>query len=396
MGIIKNISFLDARKATEESLKHIIKIENVALLICTEETAKLLDPIHKSNVASFVKIPNDLELEFINMNGNGKIDDTLLEGIQEKAYVLINGQCLVKEINPELFKEKIYALDVNGELYCPRTLKGLILTKGSINGPILDYKEGFKPLGHTLYLTENNILRYSHEKLCVNKLIAIEPIVEDFEAYINKIQIQEQVYITKSNLKRMRHMLDEFDEVDVCIVPEHSIYLEGKVCLNPENITDYDDATLVVDGMVHMEDLTEDALKEHIQGIYSEGIYCDKSLINTARTLSMNQASVRTELPNTIYNVGKLVINEAYLLGLSEKKHIENMGKLKFDDSVNPELVVEKISSIENLGKLVGNASVLSQIDINNLGVMKMSEEDYKEKEQENEIYYENLSKLIL
>lgn len=59
-------------------------------------------------MARFVKIPKDLNLEFINVNGNSKIDDVLLEGIQDKAYALINGRCLIKDINPEMFKEKKY------------------------------------------------------------------------------------------------------------------------------------------------------------------------------------------------------------------------------------------------------------------------------------------------
>lgn len=396
MGIIRNIGFLDARKATEESVKNVTKIENISTLICTEETAKLLDNIPKNNVARFVKIPKDLNLEFIKVNGNSKIDDVLLEGIQDKAYALINGRCLIKDINPEMFKEKIYTLDVNGELVCPRSLKGLVLTKGTINGRILDYKDGYKPIGHILYLTENSMLQYSHGKLCVDRLIAIEPVGEDFEEYIERIQIQEEVYITKSNLKRMRHMLDDLDEIKLSIVPENSVYLEDKIYLKPENIAHYDDATLIVDDNVYIENLSEDVLKEHIKGIYSHGIYCDKELVNAARALSMNQASVKVKLPHTINNMGKLVINQAYLLGLSEKKHIENMGKLIFDESVEPELLAEKIDDIENLGKLVGKSSVLSQIKINNLGVIKMSDKENKEQEQEEEILYSNLSTLVL
>ncbi len=395
MGTIKNISFLDARNATEESVKNITKIENILVLICTEETAKLLETIQKKNVLRFIKIPNDLGLDPIVINGNSKIDGVFLESIQEKAYILVNGRCIIKDITPEMFNEKVYKLDVNGEILCPSSLKGLVLAKGSINGRILDYKDGYTPIGNTLYLTENNILKYNCEKLSVDRLIAIDPIDDDFEEYIERIQIQEQAYITKSNLKRIRHIIDDLDEIDLSIVPENSVYREDTVYLNPDNIISYHDATLIVDGKVYIENLSEDLLKENIKGIYCDGIYCDEKLINAARALLMNQASVKVISSSSICNTGKMVLNKAYLEGLNEKIFVQNMGKLILDESVEPELLIEKISGIENFGKLVGKSSILSQIKIDNLGVIEMSDQNNKEREQD-EILYSNLGTLVL
>ncbi|WP_304942181.1 hypothetical protein [Vallitalea guaymasensis] len=394
MGKVVNICLLDARKATEQSLSNITELENIGSLIYSDTTASLISSIKKINIGSMVKIDEDESIDYMTENGKAVIDEALLEEVDNKLFVLVNGVCEIKEMPKELFKEKIHSMTVNGLVICPESLKSVVSIKSKINGLTIALKEGYRFIDDTVLLNETFIVKQVNAKLTIEKLVAIDKIDEDsFNESIEHIQILDELVITKGNLKILRKTIDNLEEVELTIVPDNSVFKEGTVEINSATIKFYDGESLVVDGKLVIKDVAPEELRKHITSIYSDKVFCDEELSQTVKELC-NNSNVKIMNNNDIHNNGKLVIDKNYLLGLEGKVAIDNNGKLVIDESVTLEIAKDKIKSITNKGLLKADTSVLSGIPIINHG--KLSPIDNTDKKQENNIIYENMLVLEL
>lgn len=394
MGKVVNICLLDARKATEQSLSNITELENIGSLIYSDTTASLISSIKKINIGSMVKIDEDESIDYMTENGKAVIDEALLEEVDNKLFVLVNGVCEIKEMPKELFKEKIHSMTVNGLVICPESLKSVVSIKSKINGLTIALKEGYRFIDDTVLLNETFIVKQVNAKLTIEKLVAIDKIDEDsFNESIEHIQILDELVITKGNLKILRKTIDNLEEVELTIVPDDSVFKEGTVEINSATIKFYDGESLVVDGKLVIKDVAPEELRKHITSIYSDQVFCDEGLFETVKELC-NNSNVKIMNNNDIHNNGKLIIDKNYLLGLKGKVAIDNNGKLVIDESVTLEIAKDKIKSITNKGLLKADTSVLSGIPIINHG--KLSPIDNTDEKQENNIIYENMLVLEL
>lgn len=394
MGKVVNICLLDARKATEQSLSNITELENIGSLIYSDTTASLISSIKKINIGSMVKIDEDESIDYMTENGKAVIDEALLEEVDNKLFVLVNGVCEIKEMPKELFKEKIHSMTVNGLVICPESLKSVVSIKSKINGLTIALKEGHRFIDETVLLNETFIVKQVNAKLTIEKLVAIDKIDEDsFNESIEHIQILDELVITKGNLKILRKTIDNLEEVELTIVPDNSVFKEGTVEINSATIKFYDGECLVVDGKLVIKDVAPEELRKHITSIYSDKVFCDEELSQTVKELC-NNSNVRIINNNDIHNNGKLIIDKNYLLGLEGKVAIDNNGKLVIDESVTLEVAKDKIKNITNKGLLKADTSVLSGIPIINHG--KLSPIDNTDEKQENNIIYENMLVLEL
>ncbi|WP_113673890.1 hypothetical protein [Vallitalea guaymasensis] len=394
MGKVVNICLLDARKATEQSLSNITELENIGSLIYSDTTASLISSIKKINIGSMVKIDENESIDYMTENGKAVIDEALLEEVDNKLFVLVNGVCEIKEMPKELFKEKIHSMTVNGLVICPESLKSVVSIKSKINGLTIVLKEGYRFIDDTVLLNETFIVKQVNAKLTIEKLVAIDKIDEDsFNESIEHIQILDELVITKGNLKILRKTIDNLEEVELTIVPDNSVFKEGTVEINSATIKFYDGESLVVDGKLVIKDVAPEELRKHITSIYSDQVFCDEELSQTVKELC-NNSNVRIMNNNDIHNNGKLIIDKNYLLGLEGKVAIDNNGKLVIDESVTLEVAKDKIKNITNKGLLKADTSVLSGIPIINHG--KLSPIDNTDEKQENNIIYENMLVLEL
>lgn len=394
MGKVVNICLLDARKATEQSISNITELENIGSLIYSDTTASLISSIKKINIGSMVKIDEDESIDYMTENGKAVIDEALLEEVDNKLFVLVNGVCEIKEMPKELFKEKIHSMTVNGLVICPESLKSVVSIKSKINGLTIALKEGYRFIDDTVLLNETFLVKQVNAKLTIEKLVAIDKIDEDsFNESIEHIQILDELVITKGNLKILRKTIDNLEEVELTIVPDNSVFKEGTVEVNSATIKFYDGDSLVVDGKLVIKDVSPEELRKHITSIYSDKVFCDEELSQTVKELC-NNSNVKIMNNNDIHNNGKLIIDKNYLLGLKGKVAIDNNGKLVIDESVTLEIAKDKIKNITNKGLLKADTSVLSGIPIINHG--KLSPIDNTDEKQENNIIYENMLVLEL
>lgn len=398
MSKISNICILDVRNATEETLGDITEIENVASMIYSDESAKLLKNIKKSNIADLVKI-NDDDIEFIVRNGKFTLDKELLEDTEKKLYLLINGICNISEVPKQLLKDKVFRLSVNGNVVCPEQLKGIVDLKSTINGLLIPIKKGYSYIEDTIMFNESFIVKQDDDsKITVEKLVAIDEIDEDMiKKHISNIQVLEDVITTRQNMDILRNIIDEFSKVKLLMVPDNSYYKEDSIKIDSNNIDFYKNKAVISDDSITIKDVTPTQLKENITAISCERLYCDDELNNTVRELSIND-EMEISSNGDINNYGKLIIDNDYLKALDHKVIIKNNGKLVFDSNVKAELAGEKIDTIINNCLIDADPSIFASIKIINNGKIrkKDSADNVVDKLVDNNAVYENMAFLEL
>lgn len=88
---IKNVAVLDMRNATPERVDQIERIDNVALILASTETAPLVARMNIGNMATVVEIPDGAEL--LMYNGNHTL--STVQG--KKVFLLVNGNLVVSD-----------------------------------------------------------------------------------------------------------------------------------------------------------------------------------------------------------------------------------------------------------------------------------------------------------
>ena len=130
MGKITNLGVLDVREIKEDLAKEITQMENIGLLIESDESQVLLKHANKINIGTSMKIPLGLNLKFVMKNGEMIIDKEYLESIVDPIAIIMNGILVFKKgIDPKVLDEMIYTIVLNGRLISPKKLSGLIESK---------------------------------------------------------------------------------------------------------------------------------------------------------------------------------------------------------------------------------------------------------------------------
>jgi hypothetical protein len=120
---IGNVGLLNLLNATEESIKAYDRIENAGAVIYRKGQAHLLSALNIGNMGASMELPEDYSY----YNGVLTIDAAYLQSLGAELKLLVNGTVIFgKDIGPEQLEKGLLALMVNGEIYAPAHLAGLV------------------------------------------------------------------------------------------------------------------------------------------------------------------------------------------------------------------------------------------------------------------------------
>lgn len=412
MSKIANIGMLDVREIKEEVAKEITAIENIGLILESDESQSLLKHVKKQNIGSSIKIPLDKNIKLISNNGSMKIDRDYLEGVDGALAILINGDLrFTDDVTNQLINEKIHIILINGKLICSKSISGTLLSKTTINGTTTTHKSGYIFFPGATELS-NRFLKGFREKakLSFEKLILGEDLdIELLNEKIDSIEVVEKLIVLEKYEDQIYSYIDEYYAVEKEIIPSDAKGIKyikddirlgdiklDTIKLGDKDIESYDRIALYVDGDVEINISEEIDIKNHI--LY---IYCDKLMLNEnlySKVKDIIGADVEVEIINgkLLINKGKMNISENF----KEIVTLRNMGKLIFQEDIDVENIERYIHSIDNFGlieapsKFVG---VLNNKTNKNYGkIREPLSDDGEVKKQDKDIMYSNMGELKL
>jgi hypothetical protein len=404
MSRILNIGVLDVREIKEEVAQAITSIESIGLLIESDKSQNLLKHVKKVNIGSSIKIPIDDNIGILKNNGSVTIDKEYLEGVQGLLAIMVNGELrFTGDVTPQLVEDKIYLILINGKLIFPRSIAGTLLTKTTLNGIILSHKSEYVFFPGTTELS-NRFLRGLRvkSKLSFEKLVLGERLDPGLlNEKIANIEIVKKLIAIEEYEEDIYPLIDEYYAVEAELIPSKAKgirYVNDDLKLTAEDILDYDEMALYVDGDVEMDLDKNLNLARHIKYLVCDRLTVDKDHYPQVKDILAPGVQVEIISGKYLVNKGKMSIAE----NLKERLSIKNMGKLKFEDAVDAKNLEKYIQTIDNYGLIEAPAKLLAVLNdkVNkNYGKIKeilLDSEDKEETQEGEDIMYRDVGELKL
>lgn len=404
MSRILNIGVLDVREIKEEVAQAITSIESIGLLIESDKSQNLLKHVKKVNIGSSIKIPIDDNIGILKNNGSVTIDKEYLEGVQGLLAIMVNGELrFTGDVTPQLVEDKIYLILINGKLIFPRSIAGTLLTKTTLNGIALSHKSEYVFFPGTTELS-NRFLRGLRvkSKLSFEKLVLGERLDPGLlNEKIANIEIVKKLIAIEEYEEDIYPLIDEYYAVEAELIPSKAKgirYVNDDLKLTAEDILDYDEMALYVDGDVEMDLDKNLNLARHIKYLVCDRLTVDKDHYPQVKDILAPGVQVEIISGKYLVNKGKMSIAE----NLKERLSIKNMGKLKFEDAVDAKNLEKYIQTIDNYGLIEAPAKLLAVLNdkVNkNYGKIKeilLDSEDKEETQEGEDIMYRDVGELKL
>lgn len=403
MAKVENIGVLDVREIKEELAEKITAIENIGILIESDQSQVLLKDVKKANIGVTIKVPSDKNISIAKQNGSLEVDREYFEGIDGQIVFLVNGELIFKnDIDLDLIKEKLFSILVNGELICPRKFSGIMQTKGTINGALTLYSSDYTFIKGKVKL-DNRFLKSLRKdsKISIEKLLVLEPIdLTLLEERISNIEVLGKLIILESLEEDISQYIDNYYSVNKELIPniDGEIHYIGKdVLIDNRFLEKYNEAIIYIDGNVsfNLEENTD--FGKHIKLLLCKKITCKKKIYDMIKGHIGENVNVEIMEEGLRINTGHMVLTGK----IGEEIIIKNMGKLDIDENLDIETFSKNVVEIRNYGLIVVPEDKLDiikeKVKVNRGAISSAKERQEKAKaESKEEILYANMGELKL
>lgn len=354
--VLGNVGVLDLTNASEESISGIDSIDNVGLLLYSEDTAKLIQRLNTQNLGLSLKVPKDCGL----VQGQIEMDSQYLKGIKEPLSLCIMGQLVIKpDVMEEDLERAIKEITVSGQIICPERLTGIIQSKcGKSMGKVLRYSSNYSiKMGN---LNMNNQFLSSIDKPISIAIMGVVSLMDDMDMdlldeKIEGIDVMGKVLIREEYLNLFNKKAHSMDQCTIQIIPKGYVYFTEDLYLDPINIKKLNNIRIYSEGLISFDpNITKELLEGHIEKIESkDAIVCTRALKEAVLGLC---GDVSTRICD--YTGRVLIIDGERKLTQSELKYTPGpityivKGDFLIDDNVLPETFMEKVEYIDNFGDI--------------------------------------------
>ncbi|MCA0385772.1 MAG: hypothetical protein LCH34_09255 [Firmicutes bacterium] len=385
MKTYKNIGLLDLRRATDEQLAQISRIEAIGTLIVGDSQMDALSRIRRTAIGTTIQIPSDAEL--ILQNGECHINASRINGFKSKTFFIINGVAIFDETVTVEDLDKISRLMINGRLIMPESLLGALGAKVQINGDTVALKAGEQYKEDVFHLNDINLFGMANgSKLVVDQLQALEDFDHElFSEKITEIRVLEEVVTTHANLKIIAKSISNYLQAEKFVVPDGYAFYDS-LTLDEMKLKTLNSRNLFIKGQLTI-DTDSGLILEKISGIICDTIEINQSQYETLKPILVKVTNINWKDHGDTMNMTHLLISD-YYLNQVDSVSFTNYGKLVFDTTVTRELFEAKVTRIENYGVVSCPqdlyAHVLKRV-IKNFGKVKVHEEEAYSPDSEDE-----------
>lgn len=284
---------LQVNKAYLQSITEPVKLYVNGLVIVDEDVqgdqinsdllhiavnGKVYLPSHLSGMGNLLFTTSGLIETYVGSpprfeNGELTLTNSFLQALENSLFLVVNGKLsLSKDLNLDLFMEKINKLEVNGKLTVYEEQESFLYKKiTSFTTCKVDIiPEGFEVIQKPLRLNSRSIRRFKNKKLFTKKPIILEADItrEMLSLSINKIQ-STSIVICHEQLEDLIYECCSLLDTEVLAYEHECIFIEGdEVWSNDQFLALEHPTHFVVEGKLEFDDdVQEQSLKAHVAAI---------------------------------------------------------------------------------------------------------------------------------
>ncbi|MCM3766282.1 hypothetical protein [Neobacillus niacini] len=396
---IGNVGLLNLLDATEESIKGIERIENVGMVLYRKGNAHLLTGLNIGNIGSTCELPEGYSI----LNGILKLDQAYLNSISKSIHLLVNGEVIVdKNIQPDDLKIGLLHLMVNGKVYCPDHLSGIlsaIISKGAFE--LESYQETPPRLESGKFTLTNSFLRAIDEQayLVISGVLSFSKDLnmEKFDEKISRLEVNGKISLYEEQEAFLYKKAASLAGCKIEVIPAGYEVLNRTLRLNNRSIRRFKQKNLYTKKPILFDaDVQRDIITETIAKVHSTSIIvCHEQIEDLMYELT---SSLDTEILSYEHSFimieGEEVWSNEQFLALDEPANFIVNGKLVLDKDVSEEVLRNKVTEIDNLGEITVRDKRLKGVLQNIVRVNTGIVEEEKVKEQGAALH--NVGKLSL
>jgi hypothetical protein len=363
---INNVVNLDVRGATEASIAHIARIDNVVNLLYSPETAPLIGRMNIQNVVNPIQAPAEARLH----KGNLVLSRDLLRGEPLNAVVL--GSVTVEsDLTPEEIEAGIQYLGVCNNVRCPEHLVGAIeAVVETVLGKTHVYPRGARLCTGSLTLDERFLrsLEDGSELMVTGKLKASQVLPNELiETKVSKIGVGDGVLCREENAEVLLPLLERRGGSErVTVIPAGHELVERALVLTPGLLAALPARKLYCTEVVRVaEDVTAAALDAGLEGLVAtQTLLCPAALQGVMAQKSDLLQTEAIFYEGRLWLVdGRTRLTEARLTYVEGKATLVVTGRLDLDPEVTPKALVDRLAAVHNLGLITGTADQIAALE---------------------------------
>jgi len=352
--IIRNVATLDLRTTTPEAAASIRRIDNVATVLYSPETAPLLATLSIGNVASLIKVPTEKKLKLI--NGQEMLGATSFANQAEPLHLLVSGQLIIQaDVKAEDIQQGLGSLIVFGQLLYPEALASVIQAKlTEISGQMRAYRPNMQIVQGKLELSEHYLqgLADQSEFLVFGRVSANQVLPNELiEQKIGKIETLGRLTCHEDNAAAL---LARCEASNVTIIPAGFTHIERSLVLDANLLEMLPGKQIFAQNVRFEPDVTAEALDQAVEKLIVTGQLIAPAALRSTLARKCNLLETKV-----IFYEGELwLIENEYTLGTSRFDYLDGKATLlvsdvlTIDPAVEPALLAQRLHKVYNWGEI--------------------------------------------
>jgi hypothetical protein len=351
--IIHDVGLLDLRKATEESIAGISRIQDVGMVLYSAETAGLVGRLSMGDVGASMEATQDARL----LTGQVLLTSDSLKSQAAPAELLVTGQVVVGlDVSAEEIEKGLDKLTIVGQLICPEHLLGVVQSRlPRFTGQVVAYSSSTQLTVGRLILDENTLSALDDaSKLTVVGSLRLPQVLpnDQLKQKIESLHIVGSIRCHEENVQVILDRLTD-KSVKVTTIPTGFELVERPLLLDNNLLESLPSAKLYCTDRVRVDpEVDPTLLDERLEAVITQN-----TVICPAELRSVMAGKCNLLETQAIFYDGELwLVDGEDDLVASRFDYLEGqatlvvVGELTIDSEVAPRMLADRLAKVHNLG----------------------------------------------
>jgi hypothetical protein len=367
---------IDLRKATDEVIREIEKLESVGMMVYGENQQSAISHIKQVNVGAAMSLPEGVD--FIVQNGRYDLTRSILETVSTKIVVMVNGKLTIEPLGDVGLLDKIHKITVNGKLIIQENDYVALASRIQVNGNSVVYSTDETFVDGTFVLSDVNLYGLDEgSKLYVDSIQALEPFDETlFDETISAIKVNHYLVASAKYIRKLARKITNYLEIEKHIVPDDFVYYDS-LKLDDVQLESLKGENLYIRSSLDIQ-CSAVALLQKVKKLIAKEVSVSQAVYDDIKGLLDQVAQVKIIDPSAVQNMSLLVLTDYYFKDIASLS-MTNYGKLDIDASVTLEILDQKLKHLENYGVVTCPEHLYSKVmqrTKSNFGIIKAKPSD--------------------
>jgi len=366
--VLKNVNVLDMRNTTQETIDKIAFIKNVNVILVSQETASFLTGIPCKNLNATAQVPQNVHVQ--TSMSSVTITQDYLQNLTSPQFLLVMGRLLIgPDVTVDAMESKLAGFVSMGKLICPEQLVGVLHSKaGLMMGGTVGYAQDAHLVANSLVLDDPflNSLSDATKLVVSGSLRVIDNVTSALiDRKLKSLQVQGSILCRQEHELALRSKLEPAPET-LTIIPTGHRFVDGTLTLDEASLQALSHERLFsLADIIIKGDIERSVFDTAIDSLSTVGTILCPSRLKEVLSKKCDMLSSRAIL----YEGTLWYVDDDRELFADQFEYIDGpmtifvRADLRVESDVSPQLLLDRIDKIHNLGDILCHPEHVAAIE---------------------------------